>query len=180
MGMNRRLRVLATLLTIAIACLAPSAAHAQGSGVTYDPDSPAGKEYALPLEQSRQIGGGALTTPSDRGRAGVASAAKVDALFGVGVQHLRATAASRGKGARFSGEGARSKSSPARPDGNSPSSPGSRSAGSTPASGASQVGHALAASGGRQLAVGLLIGAAALLLAGLATLVLRLRGRRNA
>src|SRR5215213_3002203 len=115
MGMNRRLRVLATLLSIAMAGVAPASAHAQGPGVTFDDDSPAGKEYAVPLEQSRQIGGGAPTTPSNRGHAAVASAAKLDALFGAGVQHLRSTAASGRKGGRSSGEGARSKSSPARP-----------------------------------------------------------------
>jgi hypothetical protein len=180
MGMNRRLRVLTTLLPIAIACLAPASAQAQGPGVTVDDDSPAGKEYALPLEQSRQIGGGAPTARSDGGRAAVAAAAKVDALFGAGLQHSGSTAASSGKGAGASGERARSKSSPARPDGNSPSSPGSGTTGSTPGSGASQVEHALATSAGRQRAVGLLIAAAALLLAGLATLILRIRGRRNA
>jgi hypothetical protein len=176
MGMNRRIRVLVAVLPIVISCCGPVAARAQGPGVTFDTDSPAGKEYVIPLDEARQIGGGVPTTPSDGRRSVSASAAMRDALFGAGVQRSRSTAASGNKGIR-------SKSSSERPDTESASSPGSAATGSGASqvgSGASQVERALGASGGRQRSAGLLIGAAALLLVALGTLVLRRRGRRNA
>ncbi len=65
---------------LAVACCAPSAT-AQGPGVVIDPDSPAAKEYALPLEQARQD----AVTGSDRTQANRDSAP----LFGEGVTPAR-------------------------------------------------------------------------------------------
>ena len=41
-------------LTGAVLCTASTAASAQDDGVVVDPDSPAGKEYAIPLERERE------------------------------------------------------------------------------------------------------------------------------
>lgn len=63
----------ASALLIAFA----AAAFAQESGVQYDDDSPAGKEYALPLAEARGVGGS--EPPSAPG------AADGDARFGAGI-----------------------------------------------------------------------------------------------
>jgi hypothetical protein len=66
------------LLVITLSCLAASAQVAAGlePGVQADPGSPAAKEYALPLNQARQTGGGA---PGN----GASGPAK---LFGAGIK----------------------------------------------------------------------------------------------
>jgi hypothetical protein len=57
----------------------PGVALAQEDGVTIDPDSPSGKEYAIPLEQARRNAGAG--GPPARVRPGERSAE----LFGAGV-----------------------------------------------------------------------------------------------
>jgi hypothetical protein len=75
----------------------PSAAMAQGPGVFVDPDSPAGKEYALPLEEARReaapdaSGPGAGTSGRDSGND--ASASTASPLFGEGIEPSDSAAA---------------------------------------------------------------------------------------
>lgn len=59
---------------------AEGTAIAQGDGVVVDPESPAGKEYALPLEAARRDGAG-------RGTASTGSASAP--LFGAGISRRR-------------------------------------------------------------------------------------------
>jgi len=58
-----------------LALLAPATAQAQ-QGVHVDPSSPAGKEYAIPLDQARRQAGGAHSAGGASGR---------PTLFGAGV-----------------------------------------------------------------------------------------------
>ena len=74
---RRSAGVLAVIAIVALAA-APHA-QAQGEGVVVDPDSPAGKEYAIPLEQARDT-----TSSEDAKRDG----APAD-LFGAGVTPAR-------------------------------------------------------------------------------------------
>jgi hypothetical protein len=77
----------------------PSLAFAQPEdGIFVDPDSPAGKEYAIPLEQARSEGvgepGGAPGTVLPRGSGSVSSSGPRPApLFGRGIRR-----ADRGRG----------------------------------------------------------------------------------
>jgi hypothetical protein len=77
----------------------PSAAMAQGPGVFVDPDSPAGKEYALPLDQARReaapdaSGPGAGRTGRDSG--GDASGSTAPPLFGEGIEPSDGAAAGK-------------------------------------------------------------------------------------
>lgn len=89
----------------AVALLAPSASEAiaQDDGVRVDPDSPAGKEYALPLDSARRDAAG---TPS-------AGARDEAPLFGAGISKQesqrgsrRARRASGGDGGGGEGSGA--------------------------------------------------------------------------
>ena len=76
-GVVRKLRV---ALGCAFALLIGTPeAGAQGEGVTVDPDSPSGKEYALPLERARGQADPRGVAPGAASRAGSA------ALFGEGV-----------------------------------------------------------------------------------------------
>jgi hypothetical protein len=95
------LAALVALLTLA--WLASSAQPATAKGVFFDPNSPAGKEYALPLDQARDeaTGGGG----SDRA-AGVAAP-----LFGAGITRHDSKSgqapgpSGEGTGRRASGDG---------------------------------------------------------------------------
>ena len=73
--MSRSARVFAAAAAACACCTASAAA--QGDGVFVDPDSPAAKEYELPLEQARQD----AVTGGDRTQANRGSAP----LFGEGV-----------------------------------------------------------------------------------------------
>ena len=67
------------------ACVATPAV-AQEDGVHYDPDSPAGKEYAIPLQEARRVGGNddaQVAPPSGTGSGG--SGGADETLFGAGV-----------------------------------------------------------------------------------------------
>jgi hypothetical protein len=56
-------------LAVAAGLTLPAAATAQDDGVTVDPDSPAGKEYAIPFDRARdEAGGGASRDSGDGSR----------------------------------------------------------------------------------------------------------------
>jgi len=138
-GLVRR-RGLALRTAVVVTLAVPGVAGAQ-DGVFVDPDSPSGKEYAIPLEEARRDAG-AQGRP-DRVRPGERSAE----LFGAGVgdggsppQAGRETdagsdrpAADGGAGSRSVGEGvAGSPASSSAPRRSSPAPDGSR-AGESPA-----------------------------------------------
>lgn len=71
------LLAVSTALALALVGVGPGVATGQKDGVFVDPDSPAGKEYALPLDTARrdaQGGGGSATAGGDG-----------PALFGAGI-----------------------------------------------------------------------------------------------
>ena len=90
MPLNRRWTVLAGCVLAALAVSGP--ARAASSGVHVDPNSPPGKEYAIPLLTARGGSGGAATTPPAKtGQAaggqvsGTGQPAANSALFGAGI-----------------------------------------------------------------------------------------------
>lgn len=86
-----------TVITILIALAAfPSTALAQ-TGVHVDPESPAGKEYAIPLEQARREAGG-----TDGGAARPGAQAP---LFGQGIGDSSTSAGSAGGDPSAAGRG---------------------------------------------------------------------------
>jgi hypothetical protein len=78
----------------------PTAAQAQGPGVFVDPDSPAGTEYAIPLEEARRNG-----APDAEPRPGGGQADPP--LFGEGIRRAPGASAAGGgsAGAADGGEG---------------------------------------------------------------------------
>lgn len=105
MRMGRSARTLAvTAVVMEVALTAP--ASAQEPGVIRDPDSPAGKEYALPFDAARRAGAGP-DAPKEQG---------VAPLFGIGIRPPGSgprggsgagdSNARRGDGAAGSGRGA--------------------------------------------------------------------------
>jgi hypothetical protein len=82
-----------TLLLSSIAMLWPAAAPAQDEpGVVVDPDSPAGKEYAIPLDQARRESG--ATVPGGGGGGGGSDGGTTSgALFGAGIAAKAASSA---------------------------------------------------------------------------------------
>jgi hypothetical protein len=68
------------LIALILAALAAPPASAQEDGVFVDPDSPAGKEYAVPLEEARREASGASAGGSSGDRGGG------QPLFGVGIE----------------------------------------------------------------------------------------------
>ena len=82
-----------------IAALAlPAAAQAQGRGVFVDPESPAGKEYAIPLEEARR-----QAAPDAESRPGGGDAASP--LFGAGITRAPGASAAGGGSAGSGGGG---------------------------------------------------------------------------
>jgi hypothetical protein len=77
----------AAVTTIVILGASASTAWAQDLDVQVDPDSPAGQEYALPVDQANRVAG----TPSGS----AAGDAGAKPLFGEGVKPARARAATR-------------------------------------------------------------------------------------
>ena len=72
------------LCTFALAAAGPAVARAQDPGVTVDPNSPSGKEYALPLDSARRAAEpatGHATTPKTGSTA---------PLFGAGISRSAA------------------------------------------------------------------------------------------
>jgi hypothetical protein len=81
------------LVVLAFGCSTASAqgGTAGGSGVHIDPGSPAAKEYAIPLSQARQIGGGSSSSGSSTATA-----------FGAGIKPPASGSSSRsGLGSRY-------------------------------------------------------------------------------
>lgn len=109
-------------MPLACALALPLSAHAAiDPGVNYDPGSPAGKEYAIPLVQGRAIGAG---TDNQRAAAGIAFGAGIkppSGGAGTGGNHRpghgsgsggSGTANGPGHGAQRGGAGSGSSSSP--------------------------------------------------------------------
>ena len=139
---------------ILLAALAlPSAVSAQEPGLHIEPDSPAGIEYALPLERARDQGGSGANDRVDP--SGQASGTAVGPYFGVGIQ--RASGGDPNAGSAHD-EGSRSLG---RPQGRADER---NSGGDSPKAGT--VAAALEASNSNQLRVGFLLAL------GIATLVL--------
>jgi hypothetical protein len=91
------MRYLATIAALAAICvLSPAAAHGQ---VVPDPNSPAGVEYQLPLDQARKNAAGQGDAKPKRGRGGAASNAP---LFGAGIKAAK-DGSDRGSGGSASG-----------------------------------------------------------------------------
>jgi hypothetical protein len=76
--LRSRIVLIASLVAVGFAGLAAQPRPAIAGGVHFDPESPAGKEYALPLSQARNEGAG---------KSGVSKAGSVEPapLFGEGV-----------------------------------------------------------------------------------------------
>ncbi len=87
-----RSATLLCLLVLAGLLALPAAAMAAEEGVIVDPDSPAGKEYALPLESARRE---AAADPSVQGRK-ISPTAQTAPPFGVGIEPGRGGAGARG------------------------------------------------------------------------------------
>lgn len=92
-----RRSLLSVAATATLLLGAPAAARA--AGVTIDPDSPAGREYALPLDTARSGGGGGAAR-SDR-----ATDDDHEQLFGAGIEDGRGSGENRGDVTRSSGAG---------------------------------------------------------------------------
>jgi len=106
-----------TATTIVILLASGPGAAAQNPAVEVDPDSPAGTEYALPVDQARLSAGASASTAA---REGAPFDSAGPALFGEGVTPPPADATSRRRARQASPTGA-----PAR-------SPGSAGARETP------------------------------------------------
>jgi hypothetical protein len=117
------LAIFATLL------LGAGAVFAADDGVHVDPDSPAGKEYALPLETARSDAGGG--DGSDSGGTGKAP------IFGAGIS-------TRGGASGQGGRGGSQDSQPGDTSGGSANQQGASGTGMSP----SQTGSVAASSGG--------------------------------
>lgn len=74
---------LVAVIGLAIWGSAAPAVWGQDEGVVVDPDSPAGKEYAIPLDQARRDSSGGTSARGDGG--GSASAPGGQPLFGSGI-----------------------------------------------------------------------------------------------
>ena len=89
-----RSRLAACVATSALLMAGGGASFAQSDGVHIDPESPAGKEYALPLESAREnaspnLAGGGSSNPNGDSRGAGANPAP---LFGAGISPRKAAA----------------------------------------------------------------------------------------
>lgn len=112
---SRYLALAGLLVALVAAALLglPAEASAQRGGVIVDPDTPAGKEYAIPLESARrEAGGGGVGNRSGGGSRGTVAGA-----FGVGLSRASGDGSEGGRsqdqsgrqdgdGSRESGDGA--------------------------------------------------------------------------
>jgi hypothetical protein len=88
------------LIVFLVALLAlPATAGAQRGGVFVDPDSPAGTEYRIPLEEARRLGAGDDQRRTGEGRTGTSA----QPLFGEGIQRAPGAPGSAGDGNGESG-----------------------------------------------------------------------------
>ncbi len=99
-------RAFALTVCLAVLAVAPAPAGAVEPGVHVDPGSPAGKEYALPLEQARRDASGGRSgdlSSSDSGQGGGSK------LFGEGIKRKGAggTRSARDRAKRKAGTQAR-------------------------------------------------------------------------
>jgi hypothetical protein len=101
---------LCVLPLVAVVLGATAPAFAAEDGIILDPDTPAGKEYAIPLDQARQEAVGESRGTRASGGSGPASAG---GLFGQGIRRARGGGVRRG-GA--SGDGGRSRQGKATRD----------------------------------------------------------------
>lgn len=158
---------LPAVATVAVLLAAPTS-FAQEQRLRYDPDSPAGKEYAIPLEDAREQGarsrgGDRGLQPGDRTAvpdAGATGSSAESQLFGAGISP-RAGGSARGAPAARRSPGPRDSVAGERPD-VEPARTGKSRAESSDVSGTG---------------VGVGSAAAILVLAGLLTMLLRRRGR---
>lgn len=86
----RRLTVLGSIAALGVLPLAAPAAVSAASGVTIDPNTPAGREYAIPLQSTRHEfsgghGGGSGSKPAASAPQGRSSAQQGSGLFGTGI-----------------------------------------------------------------------------------------------
>jgi hypothetical protein len=75
-----------TTLALALVLALPATAQAQERGVHVDPDSPAGKEYAIPIDKARRDASGGGSTPFRSAPAGAAPMVTAAPLFGQGIK----------------------------------------------------------------------------------------------
>jgi hypothetical protein len=144
-----------------LALLAPPAALGQRGGVFVDPDSPAGAEYAIPLEQARREAAG--DTSGNRGEAGGVRAGG-EQLFGEGI--TPAGGGSAGGGGSGTGAGGGSSGGRAGEGGNPPADSATESpSGASASASTAAVAAASEEKSGLPLTIGL---AGAVLAAGVA------------
>ena len=114
-------------IALVLAMVTPAAgAGAQEPGVTYDPDSAAGREYEIPLESARRSAGAGSSDKEPRGgSAGGSSAPGTAPLFGVGITPR--TASRRDTPQEPAEEGGSATPSPSSPGSSAPGSSSGRS-----------------------------------------------------
>ena len=161
------LAVLLTAAATAFAAVDPDAPR-------YDPDSAAGKEYALPLAQAREQAGGEPAGSGD-GRA----ATPDESLFGDGITPARQRESSRPQSA--TGDGAGERAAGSKPAGGTAGAADPATGdGSAAGPGSSRVQPGVRSSAGSSgvsgVAVGAISGALVVLLAVGLTLLVRRRG----
>jgi hypothetical protein len=88
------------LLLLVVSLALPSAAQAQ-RGVVVDPDSPAGSEYRIPLEEARRHGAGDEQRRTGEGRTGTSG----QPLFGEGIERAPSASAAGGSSVGAGGGG---------------------------------------------------------------------------
>jgi hypothetical protein len=76
---------LTPLIAAALCLCAAPAAHAAEPGLTVDPQSPSGTEYAIPLDQARSSAGHLSDSPGAGVRSSGGGPSSAAPLFGVGV-----------------------------------------------------------------------------------------------
>jgi hypothetical protein len=159
--MHARTSKLVALVALGLLVPGAGAASAQDSGVHVDPESPAGKEYALPLDSARRDASG--------GSNGTGASGQGAPLFGAGVSK-----------ATGSGGSERSGSGGGQGDGSASTDRGGSVSGGSGAD-AAQVARTVADSGGGLSAgvITLLIAMGVLLLGILIGLSVRLLRRTN-
>src|SRR4051812_26477291 len=107
-GTGACLTTIAGLLLVAI-----PGAHAQTPGLTVDPSSPGGKEYAIPLDQARGQASGDPSGVAAQAPTGSPAATTPGPLFGEGVDapdSAPADPSGQGAGAKPTQDNARSSS----------------------------------------------------------------------
>jgi hypothetical protein len=85
------------VLAVALLTVDAAAVSAQEDGVFIDPDSPAGTEYAIPLDQARREAAGGGTTTQGRAENG-------QPLFGAGIAPRSEAPRNEAKGASATGD----------------------------------------------------------------------------